>query len=117
MQCGSRFSVFRCVKTRRLQTTRPSPIEFLPRRNTTSVLPRIRDMHMSQTRRDFTQLPQRQRISFSAWNQATLSHLLLLGHDWVRCARGAYKPENADVGGPSGMAMIAVVTNCCEFPA
>src|SRR5580658_9503079 len=33
MQCGSRFSVIRCVKTRRLQTTSLSRNEFLPRRN------------------------------------------------------------------------------------
>jgi hypothetical protein len=69
---------------------------------------------MSQTQRDFTQLRGRQRISFSAWNQPTLQHLLILGHDWER---GAHNPENADVVGPSGMAMIAVVTNCCEISA
>jgi hypothetical protein len=72
---------------------------------------------MSQTLRDFTQLRRRQRISFSAWNQPTLPNLLVLGHDRVRRARGAHKPENADVVGAPGMAMIAVVTNCCEITA
>ena len=82
-----------------------------------SGLPRIRDVQRSQTQRDFTQLRRCQRISFCAWNQPTLRHLLLLGHGRVGCARGAHNLENADVAGPSGkicpsdMAMIAVVTN------
>src|SRR5271169_4169719 len=117
MQCGSRFSVIRCVKTRPLQTTSLSRNEFLPRRNRASVLPRIRDMQMSQTQRDFTQLRRRQRISFLDWNQAALQRLLVLGHDRVRCARGAHSLENADVVGPNGMAMIAIIADCCEITA
>ena len=117
MQCGSRFSVIRCVKTCRLQTTSPSTIEFFQLRTAASGLPHMRDMQMSQTQRDFTQLLRHGRISFPVRNQPILQRLSVLGHDWVRCARGAHKPENADVVGPSGMAMIAVVTNCCEISA
>jgi hypothetical protein len=115
MQCGSRFSVIRCVKTRRLQTTSLSKIEFLPWRPTASGLPRMRDTQVSQTQRDFARFPRRERISFPARNQPTLRRLSLLGHDWLMGARGVHIPENADIVGPSGMAMIAVVTNCCEI--
>jgi hypothetical protein len=44
-------------------------------------------MQMSQTQRDFTQLRQRQRISFFLWNQPTLQRLSLLGHDRLMRAR------------------------------
>src|SRR5580704_17591061 len=110
MQCGSRFSVIRCVKTRRLQTTSPSTLEFFQPRDVALGLPRIRDMQMSQTQRDFTQLLRGGRISFPVRNQPILQRLSVLGHDWVMRARGAHNFENADVVGPNGMAMIAVVT-------
>jgi hypothetical protein len=118
MQCGSRFSVFRCVKTRRLQTAYQTyqKLNFAVA-PIASGLPRMRDLQVSQTQRDFARLRNRQRISFPARNQPTLHRLLILGNDWVRCARGIHKPENADVVGPSGMAMIAVVTDCCEITA
>ena len=81
----------------------------------------MRDMQVSQTRRDFTQLLRRERISFPNRNQQALRRLSVLGHDlglgsgdWCT---GAHNPENADIVGPSGMAMIAVVTNCCEITA
>jgi hypothetical protein len=72
-------------------------------------------MQMSQTRLDFTQLRRRQRISFPAWNQPTLQRLSVLGHDRVMRARGAHNLENADVVGPNGMAMIAVIPSCREI--
>jgi hypothetical protein len=74
-------------------------------------------MQMSQTRRDFTPLPQRERISLPARNQATLPRLSCLGHDQLTRARALATFENADIVGPSGTAMMAVVTNCCEFTA
>jgi hypothetical protein len=74
-------------------------------------------MQMSQTQRDFTQFRRRQRISFSAWNQPTLQRLSVLGHDWLMGARAFISPENADIVGPGGMAMIAVATNCCGITA
>src|ERR1700688_4366080 len=88
MQCGSRFSVIRCVKTRRLETTSPSTIEFFQLRTVASVLPRMRDMQMSQTRRDFTQLRRHERISFPDRNQPALRRLSNLGPDRVTGARG-----------------------------
>ena len=91
MQCGSRFSVIRCVKTHRLQTTSPSTIEFFQLRTVASGLPRMRDMQMSQTRRDFTQLLRRERISFPDRNQQALRRLsvlgTILGYDRVTGAR------------------------------
>jgi hypothetical protein len=121
MQCGSRFSVIRCVKTYRLQTTSPSTIEFFQLRTAASGLPHMRDMQMSQTQRDFTQLLRCERISFLDRNRPTLRRLSALGHDlgprsgdWCT---GAHNPKSADIIGPSGMAMIAVVTNCCEITA
>ena len=49
MQCGSRFSVIRCVKTYRLETTSLSTMEFFQLRTVASGLPRMRDMQTSQT--------------------------------------------------------------------
>jgi hypothetical protein len=117
MQCGSRFSVFRCVKTRRSQTTSLSKIEFLQWRPIASGLPRMRDMQVSQTQSDFARLRNRERISFPARNQPTLHRLSILGHDWLMGCTGVDIPENADIVGPSGMAMIAVFTDCCEITA
>jgi hypothetical protein len=34
--------------------------------------------------------------------------------DWCT---GAHNSENADIVDPSGMAMIAVITDCCEITA
>jgi hypothetical protein len=48
---------------------------------------------------------------------ADLATLVGLGPRSGETRTGAQKPGNADVVGPSGMAMIAVVTNCCEFTA
>jgi hypothetical protein len=72
---------------------------------------------MSRTQRDFTQMHRRQRISFSVWNQPTLQRLSVLGHDCVMRARALKNFESTDVVGPSGMAMIAVLTDCCEITA
>jgi len=74
-------------------------------------------MQMSQTQRDFTQMPQRERNFNSSRNQATLPRLPLSGHDQLTRAWALTAFENADIVGPSGTAMMAVVTNCCEFTA
>jgi hypothetical protein len=46
-----------------------------------------------------------------------LAALIALGPRLGEMCAGAHKPENADVVGPSGLAMIAVVTNYCEISA
>jgi hypothetical protein len=77
----------------------------------------MRDMQVSQTQSDCARLRNRERISFPARNQPTLHRLSILGHDWLMGCTGVDIPENADIVGPSGMAMIAVFTDCCEITA
>jgi hypothetical protein len=117
MQCGSRFSVFRCVKTRRSQTTSLSKIEFLQRRPIASGLPHMRDMQVSQIQREFARLRNRERISFPARNQPALHRLSILGHDWLMGARAFISLKMRTSSALSGMAMIAVLTDRCEITA
>jgi hypothetical protein len=81
----------------------------------------MRDMQVSHTQRDFTQLLRRQKKFIPDRNQSALRRLWVLGHGLVLRSggwcTGAHNPENADIVGPSGMAMIAVVTNRCEITA
>src|ERR1700683_5450617 len=100
MQRGSRFSVFRCVKTRRLQTISLSKIESLPVRPIVSRLPRMRDMQVSQSQRDFAQLRNRERISLSRAEPTYLASPIGLGPRLVDSCTGAYNSENPDIVGP-----------------
>jgi hypothetical protein len=77
----------------------------------------MRDMQVSQSQRDFAQLRNRERISLSRAEPTYLASLIGLGPRLVDSCTGAYNSENPDIVGPSGMAMIAVVTNCCEITA
>ncbi|HLN39970.1 MAG TPA: hypothetical protein VK337_19485 [Xanthobacteraceae bacterium] len=74
-------------------------------------------MQMSQTQRDFTQMRRRQRISFFRLEPTDLAVLIGFGPRLGDACAGAHNLENADVVGPSGMAMIAVITDCCEVTA
>src|ERR1700719_890540 len=115
MQRGSRFSLFRRVKTRHLQTTSSSRSEFLPRRNASQYYLAYVTRRCHKPGAILLNCASAKEFSFSAWNQSTLPHLSILGHDRVRCARGAPNPENADVVDPSGSTMIAAITDCSEI--
>jgi hypothetical protein len=77
----------------------------------------MRDMQVSQTQRDFTEFPRRERNSFPARNQPTLHRLSILGHDWLMGARAFISLKMRTSSALSGMAMIAIVTNRCEITA
>jgi hypothetical protein len=84
MQSGSRFSVFRCVKTRlEQQQTDPEPDVARPHPLVPG-LPPMRVMQASQMQCDFSRLPDWKRNSFPDGEQSRLAPIISLGsRSWV----------------------------------
>jgi hypothetical protein len=121
MQSGSRFSVFRCVKTRRQQQQTDPELDVARSHPLVPGLPPMRVMQASQMQCDFSRLPDWKRNSFPDRNKAALRHLSALGHDRGprsadRCM-GTYSPGNSGDVGRYGFAMTMVGVTCCEITA
>jgi hypothetical protein len=74
-------------------------------------------MQMSQTPARFLRNCRSAKEFHFGAEPSDLGALIALGPRSVDSCTGAHNLENADIVGPSGMAMMAVVTNCCEFTA
>src|ERR1700726_3823458 len=107
MQCGSRFSVSRCVKTHRLQTTSPSTIEFFrcaPLRQDYLVCVTCRcHTHparfysiVTARKNYFPPGTSRPCGAYRSWATILGYDLGLRSGDWCT---GAHNPENADIVG------------------
>jgi hypothetical protein len=84
MQSGSRFSVFRCVKTRRQQQQTDPELDVARPHPLVAGLPPMRVMQALQMQCDFTRLPDWKRNSFPIGEQGRLAPLISLGsRSWV----------------------------------
>jgi hypothetical protein len=131
MQSGSRFSVFRCVKTRRQQQQTDPELDIARPHPLVPGLPPMRVMQASQMQCEFSRLPDWKGNSFPDRNKAALRHLSALGHVsglghdlGPRSAErrtgthklGNYLGNSGDVG-RDGFAMTMIGVTGCEITA
>jgi hypothetical protein len=121
MQSGSRFSVFRCVKTRHHQQQTDPELDVARPHPLVPGLPPMRVMQASQMQCDFSRLPDRKRNSFPNGEQSRLASLISLGSRSGDRRMGTHKLGNylgnsGDVG-RNGFAMNMVGVTCCEITA
>jgi hypothetical protein len=117
MQSGSRFSVFRCVKTRlEQQQTDPEPDVARPHPLVPG-LPPMRVMQASQMQCVFSRLPDWKRNSFPDEEQSRLAPIISLGSRSADRRTGTHRSGNSGDVGRNGFAMSMIGVTCCEITA